>query len=266
MPVSKLKNLAIAVLLAANLILLCVLVPNRMAQRQQDAELRESLSELYAGEQIALAADDIPQTKTLYAIQLTGSNAEQVRVATALLGDQPVAQDTQSGYLREYSSDKGTCTIGRDGSLRAEVNGLDTDTGNLLEKMGFSPASIEDEETGQVAVQAVLDAPVFSGGLKLRYEEGLLVGVEGMFYGGSETPVRIGREACMSAADALTRFFNSRYSLGWVGSEIRSLEQGYVQMATASLVNVQLTPVWKIVTDSGSFLVDGLTGEISSVS
>ena len=148
----------------------------------------------------------------------------------------------------------------------AELNGLDIPVEKLLENMGFSAAVVEDREGCQVAVQSVLDSPVFSGGLELRYEEGLLVRAEGTFYGGSETPVRIGREACMSAADALTRFFNSRYSLGWVGSEIRSLEQGYVRMSTASLVNVQLTPVWKIVTDSGSFLMDGLTGEISSVS
>lgn len=266
MPVAKLKNIALLILLAANLILLGFLVPNRAAQQRQELELRESLSGLFADEGIVLAADSIPQTRTLYALQLTGSTADQLRAAAALLGEQLVAQDAQVGFLRNFRSAYGSCGIGREGYFLAELSGLDADAGTVLEQMGFSCASVKEDGQQYTATQSVLDIPVFSDGLQLSYENGLLTRVEGVFYSGGDAPARIGRDACMSAADALVRFLDCRYSLGWVGSEVLSLEQGYVHVATASVANIQLKPVWKLVTDSGSFMVDGLTGEVSSVS
>ena len=46
MPVSKLKNLAILILLLANLALLAVLIPNRLARAREADRLRETLSEI----------------------------------------------------------------------------------------------------------------------------------------------------------------------------------------------------------------------------
>ena len=267
MAVSKLKSIAILVLVAANLILLGLLLPNRAAQRRQDVELRESLCELYAGEGIALPAERIPQSRTLYALQLTASTSDQLRAATALLGAQAVLQEpAQYGYLKNFQSAVGTCTIGWEGNFLAELSGIEKKPEEVLEEMGFTWSSLETEDGVCKAVQSVLGAPVFSDGLQLHYEDGLLVRVEGTFCTGSSTPARIGRDSCMSAADALVRFLNQRYSLGWVGKEILSLEQGYALISTASVVNMEMTPVWILVTDTGTFTVDGLTGEIHSVS
>ncbi len=47
---------------------------------------------------------------------------------------------------------------------------------------------------------------------------------------------------------------SSRDSLGWVGSEILSCEQGYVHSETASSA-MRFVPVWRIETDAGTFHV-----------
>lgn len=267
MAVSKLKSIAILVLVAANLILLGLLLPNRAAQQRQDVELRESLSELYAGQGIKLPAERIPRSRTLYALQLTASTSDQLKAATALLGAQAVLQEpAQYGYLKNFQSAAGTCTIGWEGSFQAELDGTETKPEDVLEQMGFTWSSLETDGDICTAVQAVLGVPIFSDGLRLQYEDGSLVRVEGTFCTGSSTPARIGRDSCMTAADALVRFLDQRYSLGWVGKEILSLEQGYVLISTASVVNTEMTPVWRLVTDTGTFTVDGLTGEIHSVS
>lgn len=266
MPVSKLKNISLLVLLTANLILLLILVPNRMAQERQEDALRKSLSSLYAGQGIALEEGSIPRSRALYGLQLTIRTTDQVRAVTALLGDQPVEQENLPGHDRSFRSDKGTCDVGREGLLRAELSGYTGDISELLEGMGFDCASLEQTAGGWKATQSVLDVPIFSEGLKLTAADGKLTGVEGVFYVGTESPARVSQTESMTAADALTLFLDRRYDLGWVGSAIISLEQGYLREYTASATSIRLVPVWKLVTDTESFFVDGLTGEITTVS
>lgn len=266
MPVSKLKNIAILILLGANLILLGFLVPNRMNQEYQEAELKGSLAALYAAEDVTLNADAVPETRTLYALQLASSTSAQVRAATALLGDQPVAQTDPAGWLSSFSAAAGTCSIGRNGAFQARLTGLDMEPALVLEEMGCAWTHRIQAGQAITVTQTVLEVPVFSDGLTLTYEGGLLTAIDGVFFCGADSPVRISQEACMSAADALVLFLDRRFDLGWVGSAVTSLEQGYLQADTASAANVQLTPVWKLATDTDTFLIDGLTGEISSVS
>ena len=64
-----------------------------------------------------------------------------------------------------------------------------------------------------------------------------------------------------SCADALVCLLSSRDSLGWVGSEILSCEQGYVHSETASSA-MRFVPVWRIETDAGTFHVSGITREV----
>lgn len=68
MPVSKLKNLAILILLLANLALLALLIPSRIAAREQTDSLANALSELCESRDVSLSPDAVPDTMTLYAL------------------------------------------------------------------------------------------------------------------------------------------------------------------------------------------------------
>ena len=123
MPLSKLKNLALLVLLLANLVLLGLLFPEKAAARREDAAMRQSLSDLYAGQQVTLNPEIIPDTVTLYMLELAENPDANLQAASALLGETILVQDDSTRYLSTYESSRGQCSIGRNGSFQAELTG-----------------------------------------------------------------------------------------------------------------------------------------------
>ena len=108
--------------------------------------------------------------------------------------------------------------------------------------------------------QSLCGVPVFESALTFTYRNNALSRVDGTYYPAGEI-VRVSQRACISCADALVALLSSRDSLGWVGSEIVSCEQGYVHSETASSA-LRFVPVWRIETDAGSFYVNGVTREV----
>ena len=276
MPNSKLKTLAIVILLAANLLLAALLIPRQTARRQEQEALRQSLSRLCAEQEITLDPQSIPDDVTLFALELAESSEEALQAAVALLGKDAAAQSQSNRYLRTYLSDTGQCSISRSGAFSARltdakaVSDVSADAEQLLRRMGFSVSSLSDPvelrgNTVQLtAVQAVLDVPLFGSGLTAAYTDGRLTALEGVFYTGTGSLTRVSEAACCSAADALVAFLSQRYALGWVGSSITAMTQGYVRSDTAAAAAVHLTPVWRITTDTASYYVNGITMEITA--
>lgn len=276
MPVSKLKNLAILILLMANLLLVLVVVPNRVSARRQEDNLRASLCSLYAEQEITLSPALIPDTVTLYVLELKEDSHANQQAAAALLGDQLLVQDDSSRYLSAYQSSLGTCSIGRSGAFQAQLTGqpesgdLSKSARKTLRAMGFSydrlrpPQRLRAGTFTVNAVQSVLGMPVFSEGLTLTYSNSRLSALDGTFFTGAASLTRVSDTACISAADALVAFLSARYSLGWVGSAVTAMEQGYLRSETAAAAAVRLTPVWRLETDTGSFFINGMTGEVSA--
>ena len=114
------------------------------------------------------------------------------------------------------------------------------------------------------ATQSILGVPVLSGDLTLTYSNSRLTALEGTFFTGADTLARVSDESCLTAADALVAFLSARYDLGWVGSAVTGMEQGYLRSEAATAAAVRLTPVWRLDTDTGSFLINGMTGEVAA--
>lgn len=277
MPVSKLKNLAILILLLANLALLGLLVPSRLARAQETERLRSSLSELCAAQEVTLDPETIPNTVELFALELGEDSDADLQAATALLGQEVMVQDDSTRYQSLYSSASGSCQISRSGAFsaklqnQAESSDLAAAAGRLLKTMGFTAQEIGRPERVRAGVytvtatQSVLDVPVFSGGLTLTFSNNCLTALDGTFFTGTAQLTRISEAGCISAADAVVAFLSARYELGWVGSAIRSITQGYVRSETAAAAAVHLAPVWVLETDTGAFQVNGISGEVSPI-
>ena len=278
MPVSKLKNLAILILLLANLALALLVVPNRLHVRQETKALHDSLCSLYEQQAITLDPDAIPDTVSLYVLELKEDGSGSLQAARALLGENVWLHDTSTRYLNEYRSEKGSCSISQSGEFFAELTAqepqqdLQTASRRLLKQMGFSSAALPEPmlaENGAYTVSAtqqVLGMPVFAGDLVLTWRDGCLAELRGVFFPGANTLTRVSDSSCMSAADALVRFLSIRYELGWVGSAITGLQQGYIRSETAAAATVRLTPVWRLETDTGLYQINGMTGEVTPVS
>ena len=276
MPVPKLKTLAIGILLLANGILALIVFPGRMAVRQEENALRQSLCRLYAQQEVLLEPEVIPETADLYVLELKEDAASDVQAAKALLGDQLLAQDDSTRYLSVYRSGRGQCSISRSGEFAAELTDVRPvrnpyrATKKLLKEMDFDSLPLpEAQGTGETctltATQTVLGMPVFSGGLTFAYEEGRLTELNGVFFTGTDTLRRVSDRAGISAADALVAFLDARDALGWVGSSVTAMEQGYIRSETATAAVVRLTPAWQVETDTGLFRIHGLAGEVTPV-
>ena len=276
MPAPKLKNLAILILLLANLSLALVVFPSRAGIRQEEDALRQSLCDLYAERNITVSPEIIPDTTTLYVLELTKDDESDLQAATALLGQQLLVQDDSTRYLSSYRSSIGQCSISRSGEFSAQLTDSKPDRDlkraceKMLKSMGFSHLPLQDPHphgTGQAitATQTILDIPIFSKGLTFTWKDGCLTGLDGIFFTGTNTLKRASDQACISAADALVHFLDAGYALGWVGSEITAMEQCYIRSETAAATAVRLTPMWQLETDTGTFLVHGLTGDVSPV-
>ena len=271
MPVSKLKDLILLILALAAAFLLLLVVPPRLAQRQERQEVYDRLQTLFAENEMTLAPDALPTSRGLYVLELSDAQSAAAQAASALLGQTVLLQEDSTRYTQNFTSAAGRCTFGAGGSFEAELTGADGASGSpetqareLLRRMGFSCASLTvlvDAEGGGTLVHAVQQAqevPVLGGGLTLRYDEaGALRAITGTFYPGADDTLRVGSDVCISCADALVALLARRDTLGWVGSSITAIRQGYRHADTASGA-VRLTPVWRIDTDVGSFYVGGI--------
>lgn len=268
MPVSKLKNLAILILLLANAALLSLLIPRQLEARKQAQNLHRRLTELCAQQNVSLDLQAVPDTVNLYALELADKEAGQSQALTALLGQAPVQADhklTMEDNVRIGTWENGTLSLKL--SNQKEVSDLRAAAKKTLKKMDFEISSLGQPQRlspGIYAVnakQAVLGVPIFSDGVTLTYSNNCLSQLSGQFYAGTLT--QAGDSACISAAQAVVNFLGERVKLGWVGSSITGMEQGYLRTDQSSAA-VRLTPVWKLMTDTGSFYVNGLTGSVTA--
>lgn len=277
MPVAKLKNVAILILLLANLALALLVVPGRMAVRKEEDAIRLSLCSLYEAQKITLSPEIIPDTVPLYVLELQKDEESDLQAATALLGQQVLVQDDSTRYLSSYRSAAGDCSISRNGEFSAHLtNGKksrspDRASRQLLKDMGFDyreplvSQSLQEGGSTITAYQNVLDLPIFSKGVTFTWMNGQLLSLNGDFFTGTRSLSRGSDNRCISAADALVSFLDARYALGWVGSAVTNIQQGYVRTESATASVVRLTPVWQLETDTGLFQVHGMTGDVTPV-
>lgn len=268
MPISKLKNIVIFVLVLVSILLLFLIVPQKMEERDQARLVRQQLSVLCAQGGLSIQENALPDTRALYVVELTQSSTAYLRVAEALL-DGAILMENDAAYASiAYTAENGECRFANDGGFSATLIGQkatgdpERHAASLLKKMGFSTQAINigDDEGTIVAQQRILGVPLFSDALVLRYTDDTLTEIGGDFYCGAAA--RIGNTPCVSCEDAVIAFLSGRDEIGWVGNEISKVVQGYARAESASIATTRLSPVWMIETDAGSFLVDGLTREL----
>ena len=273
MSVSKIKNLILLILLLGVLGLLPAVVPAQAARLGEEKSVHEKLSELYASYGLKLDAAGLPASRMLYSMELENPSAKLA--AQALLGSKAAEQESPGRMIASYACAGGTLQLSRAGELAAKITDASSAhdllraTRRYLRSMDFTAAAVQEpvrESAGVYSVtasQSLCGVPIFESALTFTYRNQTLFRVEGTYYPTGEM-VRVSEDACISCADALVALLASRDSLGWVGSEIFSCEQGYVHSETAASA-MRFVPVWRIETDAGSFYVSGITREVRQI-
>lgn len=271
MSVSRMKNLIILALSICALCLLTVAIPNRLSQTREQRQMLTELKSLYARYDLSIALDELPGSPTLYSIELSENGAQTA--AQALLGAKAATAD-EAGFAQTYTSEVGTLTATRTGGFSAVLSGssrvqnCEKAVSKLLRGMDFQYQTLQKQQLSDstvvfTAAQTLLGVPVFGSELALTYTDARLVQVDGSFYTGSSSITRVSEQEAISGADALALFLSQRDALGWVGSAVTGLTQGYLPSDAAG-VGMRFVPVWLLETDAGNFHVNGITREITA--
>ena len=270
MSAAKLKNIVILALLLVNLFLLAIIIPTRLADLRGRKQANDALSQLYRQADVTLLPDAIPADRQLYPADLSPDHDAALDAVGALLGPQVLSQQTERGT--RFSSSLGTADLSDDGIFAAAVTFEKTEdpeahARTLLENMGISHTGLRRETSiGSVrtysAVPTVGGVPVVTDSLHLRYEDGALTQITGLLLTRG-TPAVSSSERGLSPQDALVAFLGSRISTGWMGSSVSTVTQGYALTPDKTQGVFHLQPVFHIVTDAGSYLVDGLSGAVT---
>ena len=245
MSASRMKNLILLILTLCALGLLCIVVPNRLAQTHEQRQMLQELKTLYESYGLSVLLDELPRSPVLYSVELSEDGAQTA--AQALLGAK-AAPAGESGFESTYESELGTLHITRTGGFSAVMTGgsrvrsSEKAAEKLLRAMDFQYQTLtrEQTETGAVQIrtsQTLLGVPVLGSQLALTYTDDCLTAVEGTFYTGGSSITRVSEQEAISAADALAQLLARRDALGWVGSAVTGLTQAYLpsdQAGTAS--------------------------------
>lgn len=269
---AKIKNFIILVFLLTIGFLLILVVPQQLELRSQTEDTGQLLAALCEQAGISLDPDILPEDQTLYELELSASSTAEMSIATLLLEESVTASQDASLARSLYTASTGSCSFsGSDGGFTAELTVPRAAEGSLLEfsqkllsSLGYDPADLTLTEnadgTAQVtATQQYQGVPVFSASLTLTFEDDALTRLEGVFHTSDGQPIRLSDATCITCADAIVAFLGARESLGWVGEEITAVTQGYIRSGVA----VNLTPVWRITTDTGVIEVNGITRAVS---
>lgn len=268
MSAARIKNLVLLILALTAAFLLAAVIPARTALVRQRREMLQTLRGLFEAQQISLELEQLPDSETLYTVELTG---EPLSAVSALLQEPAEPAPDATRFEGRYTAASGSVTTGLSGAFRAELTGSEpvrdpqTHTERLLQNMQLRTGPVETvrESAGVTlcsAGQQLLGVPVFDAELQFRYEDDRLVSVTGVCFPGAAALSRVSEAACISCADALTAFLRSRNDLGWLGSRVLSVTQGYVYAEAAAAT--RLAPIWRIETDTDVFRVSGITAEI----
>lgn len=264
MGTAKVKNLALIILALLNCALLVLVIPMQLQERRQNQRTAQELEALYQSAEVALP-ERLPEGRNLHALEATLDAEAAAAAAGAILGGS-VTSESES-YLLQYRSENGQCVIRRT-QLEAELNGRSVSGSGvkaverLLEEMKLTGRVAEEENGTIAAYQSVLGTEIFSSRLAFTFADGCLTGVSGTFCPVETTLIALGKECCIPCTDALVAFLNARGDTGWVGERILSAEQGYLLADTASAAKLRFTPAWRLETDTGTYFVNGLTGEV----
>ncbi len=267
----KLKNIIIAILLLANLFLLVMVgAQERSSLRQQEQALTDALT-ILQDNGIRLARDTVPDEMALAALTTSRDVQQEAVLAAELLGTCTVSD--LGGGRYSYDGPLGHAEFRNNGNFSVTFDpgvyaspqdtNLELHALTSLQHIGFVGTQVSQEETDLQNLltlrQTYQGLPVFSCQVTLGYDEqGELRSISGQRLIGTPTPDN--NQAAITIPTALLRILNGITGLGDVCSEINDITAGY-QLSSSD--TVRMIPVWQITTDTGAYILNTLTGELT---
>lgn len=271
MPWTKLKNVILVILAAANLFLFILVAGPALQSRRIAGEARAETLRFLQSRGVQVAEDVVPQAMDLPPQRLERDLEGEQRAAAALLGS-PVTAEARGGEVYRYYNEKGSVQFHSDGAISAQLEpaafplGEDRREGclDLMARMGLEGDILAESGQELTFRQTLAGRPLFTQQVTLVCEDGGLSAITAgrqMVGKPQEDPAR----TTITVSTALISFLNGVSALGDVCNRIDAIEPGYITAASLS-GPAALTPVWRVTTDTGAYQLDTVTGVVTRVS
>lgn len=275
----KVKNIIILILLLVNgFLLLLVGGQQQKVRNYEKAALTRAVQVLeqngitVSDEALDQAAEGAPASMT------AGRDPERENaIAAALLGADTVCTD-QSGGLYVYSGSGGTAIFRANGdfaiTLSDSPDGLTDEAAQshsdaLLKDMGLEGEFTGMERNGEyqryIYRQLLEDLPLYNCAIIFEYCDGRLLTIRGALLACGEPVESVEGGEPISISTALIRFLEGILDRRDLCSAVTAIRPGY--LSTQSFGSTAyLTPVWLVSTDISDYYLNGITGELTTVS
>ncbi len=266
---SKLKNIVLIILAVTNLFLLFFVLRRSYQEERQARQARESAISFLAGRGIRVEASQVPRAVSL-APQTVERDREREETAAAALLKGDAAAESRGGGVYRYENANGSVQFHSDGAFSAEfapgVFPLGENRAEsclkVLALLGFQGELAGETEDSLTFRQLWEGRPLFTQQVTLLCGGDSLVGMTGGRRLVGAPAENAGRKT-LDVPTALFNFFNGLKTLGDVCSRIDGITQGYVASALSG--SMELTPVWRITTDTGAYQLDLVSGGLTRV-
>lgn len=269
---SKLKNVILLMLVCVNVILLLLVGSQESRDHRYREETLQAVQEVLEKGGITFGLDEVPEDLSLPLVTVNRDRDSEAAVAAALLGE--VTLQGESEVRPRYAGEGGTAEFSMNGSftislqpgVRTLESGEDYDEASqaCLEAMGFTGTLEDLEMNGSDALltycQSWDGSPLFSCSVSLYWQGEDLIRVEGQRLDGTVTASS--NTELLSTTTILVQFLAGINEGGYVCSRIDDMTAGYLTSSNTTR-QIQLTPVWRFLTDTGTYYVNAVTGEFT---
>ena len=268
---AKIKNIIILILALLNLFLLALVAVREGRNVRYQDEARTGVLAALEKNGITFLPEEIPADSELSPLSVTRSRSKEPAMAQAILG-QAEREDAGGGVRVVYTGAGGSAAFSSDGRFTFELeplgfaldeDRLEQDSAERLEQLGLQAVLAQTRTDGRDAsllyLQTWEGVPLFSCRITLTYHEGDLLRIEGERLDGTAIPAA---GEPLDTPTILLRFLAGMNKAGYICSRIDAMTAGYLSRVSAARPVVQLEPVWRIITDTGVYYVDCLTGDL----
>lgn len=267
---SRTKTILIVILLLVDGFLFFNIAEKYVSRSYREAENAHNIVEILTARGIGIDPGFVlPDTQALPVLQADRSRVEEDKFAYGLLGEDAISSEQASGSTVRYTSDRGTLEW-RDGgavsgTIVPEVYTQPADdkqtkeqAERLLTQAGLTTSNLTLAVNGQTVTASFPTAgvPVFNRVITLTFEKEQIL-LSGVWTFGMPYITKSGNYVTFAAADALFILIS-----GTEIEQITGMEQGFL-LSESGGGRVQLTPGWRINTNTGSFFVDSLKKSVS---
>ncbi len=270
---SKIKNIMLLMLVLTNVFLLFfVATPRAQTEMNEDASRLNALS-ILEQRGISLDSQIVPLNINHYAQVIIPDRTVEPQLASNLLGD--VSQLALGGDVYRYVSDSGSIRFHSGGEFSAQFSNdafpilsqtEQTVAATLIKKLEMDTNLIHiselDDTTTLTYRQLWDDVPLLDYEFTLVCDQNHIVEIINgkRLYGASSQP----SDPQNTVSTALMQFAAGLQSLGDICRTITSITPAY-RASTDLSGTIQLTPLWCIETDTGSYQLNLITGTLARI-